>query len=185
MKERSINTGKIGGIALRVTPSALATAVFFAGSVSVLLYKVFKRRPWSAAAVGITVTAIHYLSDFWHHLGHARAAERSGFPMEGVTFIGPLARSDYPNNEGLLPAATHIQRALGGPIFSLLLALASGLIMMLLRPLGGLPLSLAAFTFLDNLLVFTAGALMPLGFTDGSTVLHWWDQRQVRYHMRI
>jgi len=185
MKERSITAGKIGGIAIRVSPSAVATAVLFSASLFALLFKVFKWRPWSAAAVGVMVTMIHYLSDFWHHVGHARAAERSGFPMEGVTFYGPLGRSDYPENEGLLPAATHIQRALGGPIFSLLLALASGLIMLLLRPLGGLPLSLAAFTFLDNLFVLTIGALMPLGFTDGSTILNWWDQRQVRYHLHI
>ena len=55
--------------------------------------------------------------------------------------------------------------------------MAGGLVL-LLRPLGGLPLFLAVFSFFDNLLVFTIGALLPLGFTDGSTILTWWDQRQ-------
>ncbi len=31
----------------------------------------------------------------------------------------------------------------------------------------------ALFFFLDNLLVLTLGALLPLGFTDGSTILRW------------
>ena len=30
---------------------------------------------------------------------------------------------------------------------------------------------IAAFLFWDNLLVFTLGALLPLGFTDGSTII--------------
>jgi hypothetical protein len=185
MNEPSFKAGKIGDLNLRFTPSAFVTAVLLIAGIFLFLYKALKWRPWSAAATGIVITLIHYLSDVWHQIGHARAAERSGFPMEGMTFVGPLALSAYPDNEGLLPAETHIQRALGGPIFSFLLTLASGLIVLLLRPLGGLPLSLAAFTFLDNLLVFTTGALMPLGFTDGSTILFWWDQRRATHHLRI
>ena len=42
-----------------------------------------------------------------------------------------------------------------------------------LRRRGGLPWWLAAFVVADNLLVFTLGALMPLGFSDGSTLLRW------------
>jgi hypothetical protein len=89
-----------------------------------------------------------------------------------------LATSVYPRDEGVLTPETHIQRALGGPIFSLLLALAAGLLSLLAMPLGGLPLFLTFFTFLDNVLVFTVGALLPLGFTDGSTLLTWWPLRQ-------
>jgi hypothetical protein len=29
------------------------------------------------------------------------------------------------------------------------------------------------FIFLDNLLIYTLGAMLPLGFTDGSTILNW------------
>jgi hypothetical protein len=36
---------------------------------------------------------------------------------------------------------------------------------------------LLLFFFLDNLLVFTLGAFLPLGFTDGSTLLRYWPQR--------
>jgi hypothetical protein len=41
-----------------------------------------------------------------------------------------------------------------------------------------LPLTwVAALVLLDNLLVFTLGAFLPLGFTDGSTILRWWRRR--------
>jgi hypothetical protein len=40
-----------------------------------------------------------------------------------------------------------------------------------------LAFSLLVFFFLDNLLVFTIGSLLPLGFTDGSTLLAWWPRR--------
>jgi len=36
---------------------------------------------------------------------------------------------------------------------------------------------LALFFFLVNLFGFTLGSLLPLGFTDGSTLLHWWNRQ--------
>ena len=182
--KRSLYLGKFFGLEIRVAPSSMVTAVLMGGSFILFLLKALKWRPWTAVTGGVLATVIHYLSELWHQLGHARAAEQSGFPMKGVTYLGPIGISVYPDNEGLLPAETHIQRALGGPIFSLLLALAAGLVALLFRPLGGLPLFLAIFSFLDNLLVFTIGALLPLGFTDGSTILNWWDQRKGG-HLRV
>jgi hypothetical protein len=93
--------------------------------------------------------------------------------MSGVRFWGFLGTSLYPKNEGNLPAQIHIRRALGGPIGSLLLALIMGLLTLLLQPSGGLFYALVLFLFLDNLFVLTLGALLPLGFTDGSTLLHY------------
>ena len=184
-QKRSITLGKIGGIGIRATPSAFVALVLSIAGLFLLLHKGLKWRPWPAAAAGVLAGLIHFLSELWHQLGHARAAEQTGFPMDGMTFVGPIAFSEYPDNEGLLPADTHIQRALGGPIFSLLLSLGTGLVVLLLRPLGGLPFALAVFAFLDNLLFFTVGALLPLGFTDGSTILNWWDQRQGSRRVRV
>jgi Zn-dependent protease len=176
--KRSIYLGKYMGLKVDVAPSSFVTAILGAGAIFLLLNKAFKWRRWAAVTGGILATTMHFLSDFWHQIGHARAAEQTGYPMAGITFVGPLAFSVYPKNEGLLPPETHIQRALGGPIFSLLLTVGIGLVALLTRFAGGLPLFLALFTFLDNLLVFTIGALLPLGFTDGSTILTWWGQRK-------
>jgi hypothetical protein len=175
--KRSIYLGNYRELEIRTAPSTIITAILTVGAIFLLLNKVFKWRPWTAVTGGILATTLHYLSDLWHQLGHARAAEQTGYPMKGMTFVGLLCFSVYPQNEGLLPAEMHIQRALGGPIFSLLLTLVVGLAALLTRFIGGLPLFLAVFTFLDNLLVFTIGALLPLGFTDGNTLLTWWGQR--------
>ena len=51
----------------------------------------------------------------------------------------------------------------------------SALVLLLLRisRAAGTLWWLGLFFLFDNLLVFTLGALLPLGFTDGSTLLHW------------
>jgi hypothetical protein len=175
---RTLYLGKLLGLEIRLAPSALVAALLTAGAVFLLIKKGFRWPPWMAVTGGILATTIHYLSELWHQLGHARAAEQTGFPMKGMTYVGPFGLSKYPKNEGLLPPETHIQRALGGPIFSFLLALAASLVALAMRPIGGLPLFLAVFSFLDNLIFFTLGALLPLGFTDGSTLLTWWEQRR-------
>ncbi|MFN2136991.1 MAG: hypothetical protein ACK2UK_13610 [Candidatus Promineifilaceae bacterium] len=176
LKEPTAKMGRVAGLQIRAGLSAAAAMLAIAGGVFLLLRKLLKWQPGTAVAGGIMASAIHFLSEFWHQYGHARAAQETGFPMSGVTLVGPVGLSVYPKNEGLLPAETHIQRALGGPLFSLILALGTGTLSLLLRPIGGLPLFLTFFAFLDNALVFTVGALLPLGFTDGSTLLAWWDQ---------
>lgn len=133
--------------------------------------------PVGTAVLGaFLATLIHYLSELWHCLSHSVAARRTGYPMSGIMYQWVLGGTLYPRDEPELPSAVHIRRALGGPIGSLLLALIMGLIAWGLRPSGGLPYGLALFAFWDNLLFFTLGALLPLGFTDGSTILTYWGQ---------
>ena len=127
--------------------------------------------------LALIAVAFHWLSDFFHQLGHAWAALRSGYPMIGVQFWGLLSRAIYPRAEPELPAEIHIRRALGGPMFSALLTLFAGILVFALRNLGGAAFWLVLFLFLDNLLVFTIGAFIPFGFNDGSTLLYWWGKR--------
>jgi hypothetical protein len=93
--------------------------------------------------------------------------------MRGIHFWGVLAASRYPHGEEELPPDIHIARALGGPQASLLLTTIAGALALLARPLGGLPAFLTSFLAIDNLLVFTLGALTPLPFfeSDGVTIL--------------
>jgi hypothetical protein len=97
--------------------------------------------------------------------------------MVGVRFWGLLSTSLYPADEPALPADIHIRRALGGPITSLVCSVVAAVITLALRPLGGIPWLVAAFVFLDNLFVLGLGSFLPLGFTDGSTLLYWWGKR--------
>jgi Zn-dependent protease len=175
--KRPFKVGNILGIEILARPSAILAALLIWLIFSLLGIKAFKWKPATAVSSGFLAMVIHFISEGWHQIGHSQMAEQTGYPMEGMEFWGPLATSKYPENEGMLAADVHIQRALGGPIFSFTLALISCVITLALRPIGGPALILAFFTFLDNLLVFTVGALFPLGFNDGSTLLHWWPQR--------
>lgn len=131
-----------------------------------------------AAVGGGAAVALHWFSALVHHLGHAWAARRTGFPMRGIHCRLLLCASRYPRHEPLLPANVHIRRALGGPAFSFLLAVVVGAISILLSVQSGRFWYLPAFLALDSFVVFTVGALLPLGFTDGSTLIKWWPQRE-------
>ena len=150
-----------------------------------LLWLIFSLAGWlwldlgvgTAVLTALIATFLHFFGEFWHQLGHAWAAQRTGWPMSGVMFFWVLAASLYPQDEPELPARTHIRRALGGPAASLLMTVVMGLVVWGIRPYTTPFDYLALFFFLDNLLVFTLGAFLPLGFTDGDTLRHYWPQR--------
>jgi hypothetical protein len=119
---------------------------------------------------------LHYLSELLHHLGHAAAARRTGYPMRGVRFVHLLAVSLYPREEPELPGRIHIRRALGGPAISLVISILALLILLVAQNGGGLAYWVALWFFLDNFFVFFLGAFLPLGFTDGSSILRWWGK---------
>jgi hypothetical protein len=128
--------------------------------------------------VGLAAALLHWLSEAWHQTGHAWAARRSGHPMTGVVFWAVLGTSLYPADEGDLPDAVHVRRALGGPLFSLGLTIVAGGLVLALRPGGGLARWIALFTAVENLLVFTLQAAVPLGFNDGTVLWQAWRQRR-------
>jgi hypothetical protein len=133
--------------------------------------------PWPQAILGgLVCSLLHAVGEFFHNLGHAWAARRTGYPMEGVLYWGLLATSLYPKDEPILPGKVHIQRALGGPFVSLLAALVSALLALALQN-AGVWTYILLFFCLDNLFVFTLGALLPVRFTDGGTILSWWKKR--------
>jgi hypothetical protein len=128
-----------------------------------------------AIGLGLLCVTLHWLAETWHQLGHARAARQVGYPMRGIRFgtLALLSTALYPRGEPLLPASIHIHRALGGPKASLVLSVVAGLLVLALWNTNALWRATSLFFFLDNLLVLTLGSLLPLGFTDGSTILHW------------
>jgi hypothetical protein len=96
--------------------------------------------PFSQAImVGLVATMLYWGAYIVHQLGHAYAARQTGYPMIGIRMGKYLffGSSLYPQNEVPLPAQIHIRRALGGPIGSLLFAIVTGIIALVLRPLEG------------------------------------------------
>lgn len=169
---RETRLGKIGYLTLSFMPSAIVGMITLWIVLGLVAIGPLQISLVKGIVGGLAAAIIHLLSDTAHQLGHAWAAQRVGHPMSGIRYWGVLSASVYPPDEGQLPARIHIRRALGGPIVSLLLSIVAGTIVLLIPTRGTLWL-LALFFFLDNLLVFTIGALMPLGFTDGSTLLYW------------
>lgn len=131
----------------------------------------------TAVFFGFLGASLHFVALIFHHLGHAVAASLVGHPMEAVQ-LGRwlvLGTSVYPEDERELPGRIHIQRALGGPVGSLILGLiclgltarlsAEGVGSWLLLWLGA-----------DSIFVFFLGVFLPLGFTDLATILRWWGR---------
>ncbi|MCA9918352.1 MAG: hypothetical protein KC445_10400 [Anaerolineales bacterium] len=138
---------------------------------------------WLAFSVGQavlwggTAVLLHWHSDMAHHLGHAIAARQTGYPMAKMISWYVLMSSVYPKDEPPLHAKIHIRRALGGPAASLLLAVAAGTLLLVLPDKNSLLATLVSFAFWENFVVLFLGAFVPLGFTDGSTLLTWWPRR--------
>jgi hypothetical protein len=174
---REYPLGHIVGLRLSASPSAITASLVLWLILSVIALALLHLSPIEAVIGGFLAVMLHLASEFVHQLGHAWAARRTGHPMTGVRLWWLFGMSLYPQDEGELPASVHIRRALGGAPASLLVTIVAEAIVLALRPMQGeLLWYLAVFLFVDNLSVFTLGAFLPLGFTDGSTLLHWWGK---------
>jgi hypothetical protein len=169
-----IKLGRLAGLQLSALPSAVISAIGL-WTLLTMLAAVIIPLPIGAAIFGGLIAAVlHYVSDALHQLGHAFAAKRVGYPMTGIRFWFVLSTALYPPDEPALPGRIHIQRALGGPIVSVLIGVIAGVIAAMTTSVIGW---MGAFVAFDNLLVLGLGAFLPLGFTDGSTILTWWGKR--------
>jgi hypothetical protein len=160
-------------LAISAAPSAVGGALLLVTVFAFLGRRVFRLRPGAALAGGVLATALHFVSELWHQRGHAQAAARTGYPMTGVRLWGVLGTSLYPPDEPELSGELHVARALGGPRASAWLAAAGGLVALATWPVGGVAFMVSTLLALENLLVFSFGALVPLPFmeTDGTTLL--------------
>jgi Zn-dependent protease len=174
---RNVSLGTIAGLRLSAGPSALVGTLLLWSILAGVGIAALRLPIATAVAAGLAAVALHWASDIAHQLGHAFAARRTGYPPRGIRLWWVLSTILYPRDEPPLPASIHIRRALGGPITSLLVSPVLGAVALALRPLGGIAWWLALFAALDNFLVFALGALLPLGFTDGSTLLRWSARR--------
>jgi hypothetical protein len=176
---REYQLGRLAGLNLSVVPLALAGSILLLVLLCSIGIGVLNLPIGEAILGSLLAVLLHWISVTAHHLGHAWAARRTGYAMMGIRFgmWGLLASSVYPRNEQALPAKIHIQRALGGPLGSFLVSIFALAVAFVLRAVNDTLGWVGIFFFLDNLLVFTLGVFVPLGFTDGSTLLQWWRKR--------
>lgn len=169
---------------LEVTSSRSAAGGFLLLWVlfSALGLKLFRLKPGAALMGGLIGSFLHFLSELWHQAGHARAAEQTGYPMEGVHLWGVLGTSVYPIDEPELPGEVHVRRALGGPRASAVLAVAGWLLVLATWPVRGIAFMIATLFALENTFIFYLGAFIPLPFleTDGETIRRYWSTHRRR-----
>jgi hypothetical protein len=169
-------TWHIKKISLKVQRSALAGTVLLWSILSWVGWRTLHLSLWEALQLGQLATIAHWALDVIQQLGHARAANRTGYPMIGIRFWWVLSSCLYPVDEPELPIRVHTQRALGGPKVSFAVLILALVWCWWVWPLQGTGAWLAMFVLIDSLLTFTLGAFLPLGFTDGSTL--WRLQRK-------
>ncbi len=167
---KSISLGTWFGLYIDLLPSTfLGSLLLWLGLSAAGVYGI--GMPLSEALLlGLVATLLHWISLLFHHLGHFCASRAVGYPMSGllIGIFGLLARDIYPADEPELPAAVHIQRALGGPLAS---ALLSGIFYLLLPLWPGNWHWLGMFLLLENLFAFTLQVFIPLSFNDGGSIL--------------
>jgi hypothetical protein len=164
---------RLDKLTISAAPSVAGGALLLLAVFTLLGRLVFRLRPGAALTGGALATALHFVSELWHQRGHAQAAARTGYPMTGVHLWGILGTSLYPPDEPELSGELHVARALGGPRASGKLAAGGGLLALAMWPVGGVAFMVSTLFALENLLVFSFGALFPLPFmeTDGTTLL--------------
>ncbi len=161
---------KVAGLTFAANPSALVGSLALWLALSGTGFFLLKFSLPKAIILALAAVMLHWAADIAHQFGHALAARSTGHNMTGIRLWEVLSSSVYPPDEPPLPNSTHIRRALGGPLLSLLITVLA-LIPLYLFHSGSWAWWLALFFSLDNVLVFSLGALLPLGFTDGSTLL--------------
>ena len=140
---------------------------------SFLTWMAGRRRPqlsWlQRLGVGLLAMPVALVADVGHALAHTVSARMAGAPMDEVLLYAGMPRTLYQNNA--VPPKTHIQRSLGGPVFSLICSLLS--LLWWRRTARGstshelAEASLAAHSFI------LLGSLTPLPIVDGGVILKW------------
>jgi hypothetical protein len=176
---KTYSLGTLAGLRLSATPLALLGSLVLLVVLSGIAVGVLGVPIGLALVGGMLAVGLHWAAVLVHQFGHAWAARGTGYPMLGTQLgtLGLLGSSVYPTNEPPLPGSVHIRRALGGPIGNLVFTIIAVMVAFGLNVLDRGLGWVGVFFVLDNLLVFGLGSFVPMGFTDGSTILQWWDRR--------
>lgn len=176
---KQLHLGSLAGVAVTARPIALPVTLLLWIVFSVIGFFLLNMSLGMAILAGLVAVLLHWASEIVHHLGHAGAAQRTGYPMHSIIIgglQGYLTLSFYPPKEPALPDSIHIQRAVGGPIASLLLTILFGIGVALLNgPVWWVVLLL----FIENA-IFTVQLFVPMGKlldNDGNTFYRWWRGR--------
>jgi hypothetical protein len=127
-------------------------------------------RSWrQRLGVGLLAMPIALVADVGHAMAHTVSAGLAGAPMDEVLLSSGMPRTLYEDNA--VPPRTHIQRSLGGPLFSLASA-ALSFLWRRLSPAGSLSRELADISLACHSWILL-GSATPLPMVDGGIILKW------------
>ncbi len=119
--------------------------------------------------VGMLALPIALCAEIGHAMAHTVSARAAGAPMDEILLSAGMARTLYLNND--VAPHTHIQRSLGGPLFSL-----AGFLLSLLwwrtAPKGSINRDLAGVSLFGHSVILF-GSVTPLPMIDGGIILKW------------
>jgi hypothetical protein len=119
--------------------------------------------------VGLITMPIALFADIGHAMAHTVSARLAGAPMDEISLSSGMPRTLYLDNT--VPAEIHIQRSLGGPIFSLVCS-ALSLLWWRGSPRGSLSHDFAQASLFGHGFILL-GSLVPLPIVDGGVILRW------------
>lgn len=138
-----------------------------------LIWAAGRRHPelsrWQRLGLGLLAMPVAWFADVGHAMAHTISARRAGAPMDEILLSSGMPRTLYQNNA--VPPQIHIQRSLGGPLFSLVSSALSWL-WWRRSPHGSLNHDLAELSLLGHTFILL-GSLAPLPMVDGGTILKW------------
>ncbi len=141
--------------------------------IGVLAWLAGKRHPrWSwlqRLGAGLLAALVAMPADVGHAMAHTVSARMAGAPMDEVLLSDEMPRTLYANND--VPPRTHIQRSLGGPVFSLSCA-ALSLLWRRLSPRGTFSRDLAEVSLAGHSFILL-GSIVPMPMVDGGIILKW------------
>jgi len=131
-----------------------------------------ERSWWQCLGIGALTMPVALGSEWCHNLAHAAAARWIGKPMDALHIIGGMPRVEYLNiNDQSVTPRQHILRALGGPLFNLLI-LPLALLLRRITPAKSVGRDMAEVAIGMNALIPAAG-LLPIPGLDGGPILKW------------
>ena len=109
------------------------------------------------------------LADVGHAFAHILSARFAGAPIDQIKLSSGMPRTIYFNDQ--VPPRTHIMRAIGGPIFSVL-GLGISLLVRIFSPCNSMAREVADWSCVGHGLILT-GSLAPLPMVVGGSLLKW------------
>lgn len=169
-REKYSTIWKFNQVSINARKSFWLSPLFLAGFLTWLSHRRNQERGLKTnAVIGISGMILALIADIGHAVAHSFSANYAEAPMDEIRLGLDMPRTIYHNND--IQPRQHIQRALGGPIYSGI-GLLFSIIWRCLSPPESISRNLADIFSISHGLIFF-GVFIPLPAVDGGSILKW------------